>query len=1330
MPLLKNSGKVRTQGFESKTPLRSTQVAARFDNGIVRGLDGSVNLVRKCRLAPYADARSLAEQLEAVEPLMRVFESIGSLANALTKRRFISKGSYRHIHLLGINVPTYFRADPASVLATKHNRDYADRIVDQRHVFMAVKLVPNAADTGPIDALDSFVETMRYGGVPLSDYERDIDEVAMILERSGMSTPTHAELDIAESWWSDLQKQDSHFVPHADHLHVFGSEASALSAMSSTKACTNWPAAAGHNVLSLATVNEFELNFQPSTKSYTRWASDMFSQGAIAISLRGMIEPASITVEEMRRQHKRVIQDISQMYEAGKLARGEQEKQKDLLASISKAYEDGGFPTLHETSVLAAFNGFKDERRLLRYSCANVRMMEHRQFQALSEMQLASSVRANPFVHELPSPVVACSGITSLNRVGDKSGAMVGFDERDGQPSYIDHSAAYIGDSYPIFLCAGSTGSGKMCDLTHTIVTPTGTTTFGDVKVGDLVMGRNGNPCTVTHVTDVEIPKKAYRITFSDGHVITACSNHQWVVSDNNGRTQPREENHLRAHESRRLAHAYMSLSSTYPDDHRSSLHELLEIVEAVPGNRLHNTTAMSAALAMMDTPSTTMDDIAPTAVPGTTHITFYPTARALWDIGIRTLQQITVDGAPDGEQVMSTEEMLGAGVDLPDGHKNFSIRVAHPLQLPHADLPVPPYTLGVWLGDGSTSHEHVTHIDPLMCGEIEKDGFEVRHHPNTPKNHEIVGIRPLLDKAGVTAATTAFDMHIPMMYLRASYDQRLALLQGLMDAGGTISEAGTAELSLEHKKLVDDALSLIRSLGIAASFTEPETTATFSGEHATTGPRYRISFTTDLPVFRLPHKKACVPTQIPESKRRLYVQSIEPVEPVPMRCITVDSPDSTYLIEGCVPTHNTMVGLNLMYQWSEMGVPCIFIDPKNHIDGEGHGPIIRNMEGQIYSLDSLTESDGVFDPVRFSRTRQAAVEMATDLLMFINPFGSKAGDYEVKLSAALQYGIISKNAQCTGEALRYAFEDGQLEGVEEIFTKCEELKDSNAQFGSMYGRNPKGAALNVHDGVTLIEVGSSHLPIPEPGSPPSSLSQRIAMALVRMMVFGSSNALTGRGGVVLLDEAWVFLNAGRSEMERLGRLARSQRVFPVLMTQRVSDAVDSGLAGYISRGIILHISDEEESRAACELFKVEPTQDRLRRIRAKELLGGEEGEASQGFDYNSLKALVVTEDDPDFPGRKKRRVLRGSVGFYADLQQRFIPVENVMPKEFLLMASTNIVDIQERERVLARRAREKAQREAEATRLGGNVVDANEVFAEPTQETESIFSKHEKHQD
>jgi hypothetical protein len=219
-------------------------------------------------------------------------------------------------------------------------------------------------------------------------------------------------------------------------------------------------------------------------------------------------------------------------------------------------------------------------------------------------------------------------------------------------------------------------------------------------------------------------------------------------------------------------------------------------------------------------------------------------------------------------------------------------------------------------------------------------------------------------------------------------------------------------------------------------------------------------------------------------------------------------------------------------------------------------------------------------------------------------------------------------------------------------------------------------AELRVSQGLTLIEVGNSHLNLPEPGAD-ADVTQRTALAIVRMLVFGTMSALTGRQGVVFLDEGWVFTSAGKQEMDRLGRLARSLEVFPILLTQKVSDALGAGLAGYISRGLIMHISDVAEARASFELFKLQPTVERMTRVTAKPKMASDTSEEDEkigaggaAFDWRSLKALVDSN----------RKVRRGAVGYHIDLAGRCVPVEITIPDWFVRVASTNGLDIRARE--------------------------------------------------
>lgn len=374
-------------------------------------------------------------------------------------------------------------------------------------------------------------------------------------------------------------------------------------------------------------------------------------------------------------------------------------------------------------------------------------------------------------------------------------------------------------------------------------------------------------------------------------------------------------------------------------------------------------------------------------------------------------------------------------------------------------------------------------------------------------------------------------------------------------------------------------------------------------------------------------------------------------------------------LVAGATGSGKTQVLLFIAYQFDELGSPQVIIDPKPTSD---HALMVKARGGQVTRLDSLIESDGVLDPLRFAQDRQAGMDTASQMLMFIDPWGgSNPRLWETKLMVALKYGV-EKGATCIGQALQMAHEEGvaPIEMIEPVLN----LRNTSGLFSAICGLDPHTEGLSVSDGITLIMAGSTNLQLPQPGHDPDGLQQRLAVSIVRMMVFGSAMALTARRGVLHFDEAWVAMIGGAAEIERLGRLARSQDVFPILYTQRVSDAVDNGLTGYISRGLVLAIKDPDEARAACELFQMEPTPERLARITASATIGSGSDTKQGQPNYNSLRALFATDDHG-----KRARNLRGSVGFYKDLDDRVCPVVIDLPPWFLQLTSTNVDDIRER---------------------------------------------------
>ncbi|HEY5837285.1 replicative DNA helicase [Streptomyces sp.] len=207
---------------------------------------------------------------------------------------------------------------------------------------------------------------------------------------------------------------------------------------------------------------------------------------------------------------------------------------------------------------------------------------------------------------------------------------------------------------------------------------------------------------------------------------------------------------------------------------------------------------------------------------------------------------------------------------NLADRRLNHSVSDAAPLDLPPAELPVPPYTLGVRLGGGS--------------GHSEGQGDE----PARP---------------GCT--------HIPQDYLRGSLAQRRALLAGLLDAGGAVTATGSVRFTAADPALTEGFRELLASLGHRCR----TTTKRVHGRSGESSLAHVVHFATDDDVFRLARKRRLHAERrrhgTPKPARR-FITDVREIESVPVRCVQVDNPDHLYLAtRAMVPTHNSTLALD-----------------------------------------------------------------------------------------------------------------------------------------------------------------------------------------------------------------------------------------------------------------------------------------------------------------------------------------------------------------------------------------------------------------------------------
>ncbi len=306
----------------------------------------------------------------------------------------------------------------------------------------------------------------------------------------------------------------------------------------------------------------------------------------------------------------------------------------------------------------------------------------------------------------------------------------------------------------------------------------------------------------------------------------------------------------------------------------------------------------------------------------------------------------------------------------------NHSIPVAAPLDTAFVALPIPPYTLGAWLGDGHSASARLTigHGEEEIVDLVRSEGVSaVERVSASAARLFLLGSegRGAARKASLQAQLRANGLlnnkHIPRQYLRASVHQRMALLRGLMDTDGTVDRRGHCSFITTKSELKDGVIELLRSLGYKPTCTEER--AKLRGRDCGSVWRVRFVGFADRPVFGLERKRRRLkpaPAKRTRSETRQIV-GCRPVDSRPVRCIQVDSPSRLYLAgQGMVPTHNSTltagVALYCLCCENEPG-PQIVIGATT---GEQAGKVFNPAKRMVEMTAALREA---FDLEAFSRS-------------------------------------------------------------------------------------------------------------------------------------------------------------------------------------------------------------------------------------------------------------------------------------------------------------------------------------------------------------------------
>ena len=270
--------------------------------------------------------------------------------------------------------------------------------------------------------------------------------------------------------------------------------------------------------------------------------------------------------------------------------------------------------------------------------------------------------------------------------------------------------------------------------------------------------------------------------------------------------------------------------------------------------------------------------------------------------------------------KTLSLKDIIAKGLILGGKHKHYNFRVPMPKPVNYAEkhVLINPYLLGYFIGDGCQSRKAITvgHKDEEIVVHLLKQyggrEFSINHHKDRATT---LGFRSDFEKdlsVYYTCNHTAENKFIPDDYKYNSLENRILLLNGLMDSDGTCIKNGTSAYNTKSKRLAEDVRELVLSLGGYVTVAEKKC-GYFNkkyNRYVDCGIQYEVRFTlcdSSIPVFQLGRKQERVNYRTKYANNR-FIKAVTKIGEEEAQCIKVDAEDELYLTRDYIVTHNTTV--------------------------------------------------------------------------------------------------------------------------------------------------------------------------------------------------------------------------------------------------------------------------------------------------------------------------------------------------------------------------------------------------------------------------------------
>ena len=253
-------------------------------------------------------------------------------------------------------------------------------------------------------------------------------------------------------------------------------------------------------------------------------------------------------------------------------------------------------------------------------------------------------------------------------------------------------------------------------------------------------------------------------------------------------------------------------------------------------------------------------------------------------------------------------------------------ISLIAPETTPDIELPIDPYVLGCLIGDGYLGGSDdrsikLSSADDFILDKIRSrlvTGYTLDHTANydyslkgniapSYRRGDLHHYKIELKKLGLFNKLSN-NKFIPDIYKLSSINQKLELIQGLIDTDGYCRK-GNVSFTTVSEQLALDLQDMIRSLGGIVTIGSCIPKYTYKGVKKSGQRAYILSirYKTPSDLVSLPRKKTLVETYQYSGSLKLAIKSIEYIGKEEAQCIMVDSDEHLYITDDYVVTHNTL---------------------------------------------------------------------------------------------------------------------------------------------------------------------------------------------------------------------------------------------------------------------------------------------------------------------------------------------------------------------------------------------------------------------------------------